>query len=310
MSGQINMHMKMGALFLVLLLAGCAGQQAFTPAARPGETILLAAGWQQRLTRNNLMVMITAQNGEITTYNPGDPRVRTVIQSYPDPVSKLVVSDRAKVTYPASGYTPNGGVTYNDLSPDFGGYTRNMTGQENDWSNTAVLIDLPIDLSPGAATIKLLLNGVSIVKPPIDLDVLPVVDAAERNHLSMSNASGASGLIRAIERAPHFVVRFVGPDGVIPYSMQADFGRTLAPTGNAWVTHGRGDIQNIMWSDNGATIRTLLMPTNGVTVDRLSDFKFYVTGAVTSLTVDSVLAYDVSGNLLPGFSATIESVDN
>lgn len=309
MSGQINRCMLMSAFFMVVLLAGCAGQQAFTTAARPGETILLAAGWQQRLTRNNLMVKITAQNGEIVTYNPRDSRVRTVIQSYPDPVSKLVVSDRAKVTYLASGFTPNGGQTYNDLSPDFGGYTRNMTGQENDWSNTAVLVDLPLVLSPGAAKIRLFLNGVSIVRP-IDLDVLPVVDAAERNNLSMSNATGASGLIRSIERAPHFVVRFAGPVGVIPHSMQVDFGRTLAPTGNAWVTHGRGDIQNIMWSDNGSLIKTLLMPTNGVTVDRLSDFKFYVTGAVTSLSVNSVQAYDVSGNSLSGFSAAIESIDN
>ena len=146
-------------ILLILLplfggLAGCVGTSAFTTAARPGETIALAAGWNQQLTRNDLTVVITPASGSPVTYNPGDARVRTIVQGYPDPVSKLLVSDRSGVTYPDAGL-PNNGFSasgYNTLPPSFGNIVRGQTGNENDWSDTIVFLDLPATLAPGQAS--------------------------------------------------------------------------------------------------------------------------------------------------------------
>lgn len=295
------------AMFLGLLLAGCAGQSAFTMAARPGDTIMLAVGWKQGMTRNDLLVRVTPATGEPVTYNAGDPRIRAVIQAYPDPVSKLVVSDQAQVTYPASGLSPNGS-TYNELPPNFGNLVRNSTNQENDWSNTMVFLDLPTGLAQGTASIALSNASGASLANATNVLILPGVGG--KNTFQMSNYSGIGAMIRSVERAPHFVVNFSEDTGAVPHSMQIDFVRTLATEGKPWVTHGRGDIKNILWSDNGTLLKVALTPTNGTAVSKLSDFKFYVTGAVTGLTVNSVKAYDVSGNLLTGFSANTAFINN
>lgn len=298
---------RYGMLSLVLLLVGCAGEQAFTKSARPGETVMLAVGWKQKLTRNDLTVTITPEIGAPVTYVAGDSRIRSVIQAYPDPVSKLVVSDRAEISYPQSGLSFDGS-TYNVLPPDFGNLVRNSTNMENDWSNTMVFLDMPTELAPGIASISLSSGGAAVTQP-ITIEVLPVA-AGSRNNFMMSNYSGIGAMMRSVERAPHYVVGFSEASGVVPHSVQIDFVRTLATEGKPWVTHGRGDIQNILWFDNGTLLKVILTPTNGTTVSQLSDFKFYVTGAVTGLTVNSVKAYDVAGNLLSGFSADTEFVNN
>lgn len=272
----------------------------------------MAVGWKQTLTRNDFTVEIVPASGPLITYNPGDARVRTVFQGYPDPVSKLVVSDRAGVTYPDSGswnwgLTPSG---YNELQPSFGSnFVRPMTGNENDWSDTFVFLDLPATIAPGLATIKLKRAGVNVSRPAT-IEVLPLTAAAQNIFEFNFNGGDAPGMIRAVERAPHYIVRFSGPSGIIPHSIQADFTRTLASSGNAWVTHPRGDIQSTMWSDTGSLIKVMVTPVKGTSVDRLTDFKFYVTGAVTSLTTNSIKAYDIAGNQLSGFTASIQFINN
>ncbi|MEQ1661857.1 MAG: hypothetical protein ABL877_04095 [Thiobacillus sp.] len=296
----------LGLAFAVLIFSGCAGQQTFTASARPGETVAVAAAWNPGLTRAQLSVVITPESGATVTYAPGDTRVRTVFQSYPDPLSKLVVGDRAQVDYPAAGLS-NGQGGYNVLSKNFGNwFVRGSAGNENDWANAFVFLDLPQSIPAGLATIDLKVAGTSIV-PPTTIEVLPL-PAAGTNSFPLSN--GIAGPIRSVERAPHYVVRFTGPSGVIPHSIQADFTRTLAATGNAWVTHPRGDIQSAMWSDTGSLIKVMVTPVKGTTTNLLTDFKFYVTGAVTSLGVNSVKAYDIAGNPLTGFNATLQFVNN
>lgn len=296
---------------LVALLSGCSGTQTFTTAARPGETIAIAAGWQQKLSRNNLTVVFTPESGSPVTYNPGDYRIRTVVQAYPDPVSKLVVADRSGVTYSGAGI-PSGSpeepnpINYNILGTSVTNLVRNNTGNENDWSQTIVYVDLPKPLASGLANVKLKKDGVNIL-PTGGTDVEVLAGESLRNTFEMSTYGGLGSPIRSAERAPNFVVRLNGPEGVVPHSIQADFTRTLSGTGSAWVTHTRGDITSLSWSDTGGLITVMLTPTNGVTTNNITDFKFYVTGAVTDLTANSLKAYDVSGNLLSGFSVAIEN---
>jgi hypothetical protein len=67
---------------------------------------------------------------------------------------------------------------------------------------------------------------------------------------------------------------------------------------------------NLTWSDTGSSIRVLRSPVNGVSSTLLADFDFYVTGAVTSLALNTIKVYDVAGNALAGFSANLQYVNN
>ena len=308
----------LGVLALAALVAGCVGKQAFTKSAEPGETIAIGVGYAPNLTRSDITVQITDANASTVTYNAGEPHVRALMQGYPDPLSKLVVSDVAQMSFPNAGIpnfdsTGTNAPTYpNAFEPYFADYVRSIANGTNSWMNTILYLDLPVTLAPGTASISVLdSSGNPITPNPITINVLAGgSDTISRFPMGNSSISGIKGPLRSVEQASHFNVNFSGPSGVIPFSIQADFVRTLGPEGRAWVTHSRGDLTNVAWNDNGSLITVMQMPTNGAGVGLLSDFNFYVTGAVTSLTVNSVKAYDISGNPLSGFTATLQQVNN
>lgn len=282
-------------------LVGCTGVNTFTTGARPGETIAVAIGYQQKVNRNNLTIYVTPQSGSPYTYGPGDTRIRTVFQAYPDPVSKLVVADRAHTTY---------GTQFPDYIIDaWGNGVRNLTNGDNDWSETFVLFDLPTDIANGAASLQFTSGGLNLTAAPITIQVLPGPAASTQPFQYFNGTYPNQAPYTGGERASHFVVNFTGPEGTIPNSIEAVFSRTLGSTGDPWVTHGRGDLKNLMWSDSGSEIKVMLTPVKGEPLTSLKDLKFYVTGSVTTLSLVSLKAYDVSGNPLSGFDAVIEWVN-
>lgn len=294
--------LKVGLACLSGVLVGCTGVNTFTTGARPGESVAVAIGYQQKVNRGNLTVTITPQSGAPYIYSPGDTRIKMVFQGYPDPVSKLVVSDRANMTY---------GTQFPDyIIPIWGPNVRNLTKGDNDWSESMVVLDLPSDIGSGQASLQFASGGVNLNANPIVIEVLPG-PAATTHPFTFFQGAGAEtqAPFTGAERAPHFVVRFSGLAGVVPNSIEVVFSRTLASAGDPWVTHGRGDLKNLTWSDNGSEIKVMLTPVKGVPLSSLKDFKFYVTGSVTSLNLISLKAYDVSGNPLSGFAPAIEQVN-
>jgi len=290
--------LKMGLACLSGALVGCTGVNTFTTGARPGETIAVAIGYQQKINRSNLTVSISPQSGSPYTYSPGDARVKMVFQGYPDPVSKLVVADRAHTEY---------GTAFPDYTfYGWGMNARSLTKGDNDWSQTIVMLDLPTDIAAGAASLQFTSGGVLLNTDSITIDVLP--GPATTTHPFTVNG-GSQTPYTTVERAPHFIVKFMGPAGTIPNSIEAVFSRTLGSTGDPWVTQGRGDLKNLMWSDNGSEIKVMLTPVKGVPLSSLKDFKLYVTGSVTSLNLTSLKAYDASGNRLSGCDVAITQVN-
>lgn len=292
---------KTGLVCLTGFLVGCTGVNSFTTGARPGETIAVAIGYQQKVNRSNLTVNITPQSGTPYTYSPGDTRIRTVFQAYPDPVSKLVVADRAHTSY---------GTLFPDYIIDaWGNGARSLTGGDNDWSDTFVLFDLPTDITAGAASLQFTSGGVNLTPASIPIEVLPGPAASTQPFQYFNGTSPNPAPYTGAERASHFVVKFTGPEGTIPHSMEAVFSRTLGVSGDPWVTHGRGDLKNLMWSDNGAELKVMLTPVKGESLTSLQDFKFYVTGSVATVNLISLKAYDAFGNSLSGFDTVIEYVN-
>jgi len=67
---------------------------------------------------------------------------------------------------------------------------------------------------------------------------------------------------------------------------------------------------NLTWADTGSSIKVLRSPAKGVSSTLLADFDFYVTGAVTTLALNTIKAYDVAGNTLAGFSVSLQYINN
>lgn len=57
-----------GLVIISLLAAGCSSPNAFTLAARPGDTVAVAIGWNKNVTRANLSVKITSSTSLVTLY--------------------------------------------------------------------------------------------------------------------------------------------------------------------------------------------------------------------------------------------------
>lgn len=281
---------------LVTGLAGCAGTQSFSTAARAGDTVALALGRQLDLKRANLTITITPASGAPVVYAPNDARVRGVVNLYPDPVSLAVVGTQTDQDLGVNASSSTGSLIETFVTPD------------SDWWQTTLLLDIPSPLAAGAASISISDAGGAVIKP-IALDILPGTGPA--NNFTIYNTWGSTMpllsnfpyLIKSMERAERYTVGFSGD--TIPHSMQLDFSR-IAGVGKPWVANPRGDIKNVIWSDDGSVMRVMLTPTGGAPLNRLLDFKFYIAGGITGLTLTSLKAYDINGTLMSGINALVQ----
>ena len=274
---------------LALAVAGCAGVQTFPNAARAGDTVALAAGWKHKFSRDNITVTITPSVGNPIVYAPGDPAVRASINFYPDPVSGLVVG-----TETGQGE----GATYGSL------INNNFTDQDRDWWQTTVFIDLPASLPLGTTYID-----ISNPEGESAWSSVEIVDGVGSPAVFDAELNGplTEQQLASLERADHYVISFDGT--TLPYAIQVDF--THDPdaanggTGVAHVVNTRGDIKNVAWTDDGYNLRVIVTPAKGVALSNMVDFKFYVAGGITGLTVSQVKAFDENGNPVAGVTATV-----
>jgi hypothetical protein len=287
---------------------GCVGVQTFTPAARAGDTVALAVGWQKNLARQNVTVTVTDANGVVTTYAPNDPHVRGIVNMYPDPVSRAVVGT---MTNQDLGYqaTTTGGLVNCCV-------TNSASGEhDNDWWQTTMLLDLPTTMALGTATVSITDSGGAKIQPA-NLTIVPGTGSS--NLFTVYSPWGSQipmlsywpALLASMERADRYTVTFTSytdANGniVVPHAIQITFSHT-PNVGKTWVVNPRGDIKNVVWNDDGTNITVMLTPTNGQTLKQVLDFKFYIAGGITGLTQTGLKAYDVSGNPMTGVTAKIQ----
>jgi hypothetical protein len=279
-------------LALLGLIAGCSGVQTFPNRVAPGETVAVAAGWKQHFSRDNITATITPRGLAPISIPPGD--VRASINLYPDPLSSIVLSQST-------------GSDVSDYSQVYGDLVNiNFTGDDRDWWQTVVFVDIPVAGVPtGPADITITNpEGESIAAAVQVVDPDPVVGGAAASF----NAELAGPLdnthLASLERIDHYVVSFSG--SVLPYALQIDLDYSADMTG--YVVNPKGALKNVSWTDNGGTYRVLLMPSNQQQHFRtMNDFKFYVaivagTEGVADLSVrpGSVLAFDQDGAPVTG----------
>lgn len=307
--------MKINRAYLLLvvmpllgMLGGCAGTQTFTTAARAGETVALAVGYQKTLKRANMTVTITDASGAVTTYNPNDPKVKGVVNLYPDPTSLAVVGTR---TGQPLGVNATG----------IGSVINIQTSYDPEWWQTTVLMDLPTTVTPGVANIVIANNGTSF--RPIKVEVLPATTTSSTNLFNVYSYKTGYGTINALpnypeaihsmERADNSTITFsninkdAAGNDVVPYSIQIGF-TYASGVGKPWIINPNGDLKNISWSDDGAgNLKVIITTANGVTLDRILKQKFYIAGGITDLTrvPSSLKAYDINGTPMTGITATV-----
>jgi len=281
-------------LLLLTILTGCTGVQTFGTAARAGDTIALALGWNQGLSRQNLSITITDSNDVSNIYNPGDPAVRAIINNYPDPVSNLVVGNE-------TGQNIVGLETLWGTLID-----GSVTGGDKDWSQSIVFLDLPAGMATGIATVDVSTTDGLIIEP-ISVEILGGSGSAH----TFSNREGlgiTASHLKSLERTTHYTITFQD-SGVIPHAIQLDMIHNPdvdnGGVGRAYVVNTRGDIKNVSWSDDGTSLRVLLFPTKNQTLSDLIRFKFYVAGGITGLVNPVVQAFDINGNEVTGITANI-----
>ena len=283
-----NMTIKFTSLFIVALfiLNGCAGFQTFNHLARSNDTVAVAAGWMQTLSRNTIRVTITdnAGAGTQTIYNAGDPNIRAVINLYPDPLSNIVVSRETGV----------------DLSPYANIYSDqvsvNYTDWDKDWWQTTVFINLPDSMALGDANI--LIESIdSTTGLPVETSsaTVEIVDGIGEPSSFVSRAPWdgpfplTSDHLQALERSSHYQIDFSGSE--IPAAISLEITHN---SGSAFIANPTSEIKNIHWTDDGTMAKVLILPTRSSGFTRLVDLKFYFSG-VDGVDISSFQAFDQNG---------------
>lgn len=281
---------------VILWLAACTAAQTFTPAARAGDTVALAVGLKKNLIRQNMTVTITPSVGAPITYAPNDPRVRAVVNLYPDPVSRAVVGTQTDQSLGYDGNTT--GLLINSFVPN-----------DNEWWQTTLILDLPTSISAGTATISIN-DGLGTAFLPSYITIVPGV--GESNKFQIYNWIGSGtfklldlypNVLLSMERADNKAVTFSGT--IIPHSIQFEFSHTPA-VGKTWIVNPRGDIKNVLWTDTGSNVRVILTPAAGTTLAHMINFKFYISGGITGITPTNLKAYDINGSPVSGVSFAIQ----
>lgn len=285
---KTSKYSHIAVLFLFISIVGCTSVKTFTMAARPGETVALGVGLHRDLTRNNLTVTITPSSGNPVIYTPGNPSVRAVFNLYPDPVSGLMVrkgSDDVTVSQ-----------EWLELA---------VTNGDKEYLETVVLIDLPVGIATGSATITMSSTTGENLRDT-GVEILPGQSISNE----FNNREGwymDPIYVHSLERDPHYIVDFSA--STIPYALQFDIAHNPdVANGGAGIPHvvgSRSDLQNISWSDDGGNLKVILQPSTSDTLANIKHFRFYITGGLTGLLSPQVQAFDVNGNTVSGVTATV-----
>lgn len=276
--------------FLTVLLSGCGAVNTFTTAAQSGSTISIPAGWRQGFTKDNITVTITDSASAVTTYPAGDSRIRAVTNMYPDPVSSLVVDTRI-------GDPANYGQTINTY----------QTNDDNDWWQTFVILDLPSGMSTGAATLQI--NGPNSESfGPVNLNILAGTGSPDplQAAFAFGNVTLTPAFLDPLDRPAHFTLNFSG--ATIPHAIELtlthDPDSTAGGNGRALAINPRGELKSLAWSDDGTSMKVILLRANDLVISHIKDFKFYVAGGITNLSPGAVTAYDANGAVIPGITVS------
>ena len=287
----ISLAKRLAILLSVFLVAGCAATQTFNEYALSGETVAIATGYQPDWSRDNISVWVQEQGGSYIQYPANDPRIRAVVNFYPDPLSSIVVSNRT-----AQDIT--------SFSQSYGNNVNIFTGGDRDWFQTVVFFDLPDPMNLGTANVYVeeVANTSNFVNTTVQ-----ILGTGGMPHGFGSTAGGALQRLHlaALERASHYSITLTDT-GTVPHAVQLDFTHDTG-VGTAYVVEPISGVKNISWKDDGTNLRVILLPAEENALNNINDFKFYIAGGITNLQLQPMgtQAFDINGANVTGVGAVI-----
>ena len=169
---------------LLLVLQGCVAVQTFPVAARSGDTITLAVGSPDGMTKANT----TAQFTSPSLANPVKLPIRSIIKLRPDNTSFVGAFDELVSNIP-------------------------YASSHSAWLSM-IVIDLPVGLPVGAATINVATSGIyypgqgaSVNSTPIGIEVLSGTGSPNKFKYNPNGYGVLDGDLTDLESLPQVVVR-------------------------------------------------------------------------------------------------------
>jgi len=182
-----------------IFLNGCVAVQSFPLAARAGDTITLAVGSAEGLTKDNTTIeFISDWNGDIFPVHEGIPggdnNLRAIVPVYPDKRTQLWINSDASSIDENTGH--------------------------GSWL-TVLVVDLPRNLPDGTGrlrvnTLATYPGSVHINDYPVSIEILPTRPDAP-NSFDYINSAGFStqGDLTMLEVMPHYLIESAEPIGAV-----------------------------------------------------------------------------------------------
>lgn len=297
----MNKYMRISIILLFAMITmSCAGVNTFSQYARTDETVSILLGYQPNFNKRNISLTVTPSGGTPIIIPQGDPSIRAVTNMYPDPLSSMRVSQDI-----SSDLTPGASTYANTI--EF------ITAGDSDWYQTILLLDLP-SLPTGFADITVT-DGVDSITATVE--IISGAGSATVFDARLGSGGGSpfvvsSDMLNSLQRVEHFVID-INVDGELPHAVQLtllhDPDSSVGGSGITHVVNPLSNKKSLNWSDDGTTTKIILLPTAQNTIQKEKDFKFYVTGGITNVTVQAVDAFDIDGNsITSGVSATSTAI--
>jgi len=140
-------------LFIVLAFSGCAGLQPLPHAARSGDTIALAVGSPEGMTRENTTIRFVSDAAPGTLVDLTD-NITAIFKVAPDKLSRVAMDSGARSIPANSGHEPYLGVVSLDLPNGLplgtGSLTINTTAENPVGSGVGDELTVALDILPGS----------------------------------------------------------------------------------------------------------------------------------------------------------------
>ena len=280
-------------LFLcTALLISCGALRTFHEYARAGDTIAIPVGVQSNFNKDNITVTITPSSGSPIELTAIDPKIRGIINFYPDPISSMNISRELRTNLTPSSRT-------------YGDVMLATANNDKDYFQTVVFIDLPTTLPVGLTQVEV--RNDSGVYHQATLNVIGGVGSA--NSFESDWNGGLSlddNMLDSLARTSHTTVNI--DSAVIPHAIEISFTHdpddSIGGAGKAFVVNPLGYRKALHWSDDGTNMTIIMNESKAGLIDHMNDYKFYITGTVTGLQFSAVEGYDINGVLIPDVTVT------
>lgn len=280
-------------LFILATAAGlisCGSLRTFHEYARVGDTVAIPVGMKPGFSKDNITVTLTPSSGPQIVLPATDPAIRAVINLYPDPVSSMRISKEL-----GQDLTPFARTYFDAMNT--------TANNDQDMYQTTVFLDIPATLLGYEGLLSVdISNGTQT--HTATLDIIP--GAGSPNTFDSDFDGGLlldGNMLDSLARTDHATINISSPLGV-PAAVELEL--THDGTGTPFVVNPTGVRKSIFWSDNGTTIKIIMMGAKDNLINRVSDYKIYIAGTVSNLQLGQAKGYNANGEEILNVAPSIQ----